>query len=117
LVNHARAIGDPVLPTLHNVNGGTHGGFDAVLRRTASGEPDTETPLVPDWPEADFTICNPPFIGKGTIIREALGDAYVEALRKANVRATAARATGEKAGQIHWLHPDYQIPRFAPKGG
>jgi hypothetical protein len=35
------------------------------------------------WPEADFIVGNPPFIGKGRI-REALGDAYVTALRKAH---------------------------------
>jgi hypothetical protein len=35
------------------------------------------------WPEADFIVGNPPFIGKGRI-REALGDAYVNALRKAH---------------------------------
>ncbi len=35
------------------------------------------------WPEADFIVGNPPFIGKGRI-REALGDEYVNALRKAH---------------------------------
>nr|GFB32847.1 hypothetical protein [Tanacetum cinerariifolium] len=35
------------------------------------------------WPEADFIVGNPPFIGKGRI-REALGDAYVNALRRAH---------------------------------
>jgi len=34
-----------------------------------------------DWPEADYIIGNPPFIGKGYAMREALGDGYVEALR------------------------------------
>ncbi len=34
------------------------------------------------WPEADFIIGNPPFIGK-LKIREALGDGYVEGLRAA----------------------------------
>jgi hypothetical protein len=33
------------------------------------------------WPEAEFIVGNPPFIGKGYAIREALGDGYVEALR------------------------------------
>ncbi len=90
LANHPDAIGDPVLPTLSNINGGRHGGFDAVLRRTATGEPDTATPGVPDWPEADFIVGNPPFIGKGAIMRAALGDAYVEALAKANPRVAAS---------------------------
>ncbi|MEM1095717.1 MAG: DNA methyltransferase [Bacteroidota bacterium] len=34
------------------------------------------------WPEADFIIGNPPFLGKGEAMREALGDAYVETLRR-----------------------------------
>ncbi len=34
------------------------------------------------WPEADFIIGNPPFLGKGKI-REDLGDGYVETLRAA----------------------------------
>jgi hypothetical protein len=85
LANHPTAIGDPVLPTLTNINGGTHGGFDAVLRRTATGEPDTANPMVPDWPKADFIVGNPPFIG-GKDIRAKLGGDYAEALWKANPR-------------------------------
>ncbi|HSZ31702.1 MAG TPA: DNA methyltransferase, partial [Puia sp.] len=34
------------------------------------------------WPEADFIVGNPPFIG-AKYIRETLGDGYAEALRKA----------------------------------
>ena len=85
LANHPTAIGDPVLPTLTNINGGTHGGFDAVLRRNATGEPDTANPIVPDWPKADFIVGNPPFIG-GKDIRAKLGGDYAEALWKANPR-------------------------------
>lgn len=33
------------------------------------------------WPEAEFVVGNPPFIGAGAM-RRALGDGYVEALRK-----------------------------------
>ncbi|MFZ1574652.1 MAG: DNA methyltransferase, partial [Chromatiaceae bacterium] len=33
-----------------------------------------------EWPEADFVVGNPPFIGAGTM-RRALGDGYVDALR------------------------------------
>jgi len=39
-------------------------------------------PRAAQWPEADFVIGNPPFIGKGKL-RESLGDGYVEALRGA----------------------------------
>lgn len=35
------------------------------------------------WPEADFIVGNPPFIGNKRM-REVLGDGYVEALRKAH---------------------------------
>jgi hypothetical protein len=34
-----------------------------------------------DWPQADFIVGNPPFIGKSAM-REALGDGYTEALRE-----------------------------------
>ncbi len=39
-------------------------------------------PRPAEWPEAEFIIGNPPFIG-ATWMREALGDGYTEALRKA----------------------------------
>lgn len=39
-------------------------------------------PQPAQWPQADFIVGNPPFIGK-LRMREALGDGYVEALRKA----------------------------------
>jgi hypothetical protein len=53
-----------------------HDGFDAkgnYLR-----------PRRPEWPEADYIVGNPPFIGKGEPMREALGDHYVEALWSAH---------------------------------
>ncbi|RYF85523.1 MAG: class I SAM-dependent DNA methyltransferase, partial [Chitinophagaceae bacterium] len=39
-------------------------------------------PKPAEWPEADFIVGNPPFIGPARM-REALGDGYTEALRKA----------------------------------
>ena len=39
-------------------------------------------PREADWPEADFVVGNPPFIGNKRM-RRALGDGYVEALRAA----------------------------------
>ena len=39
-------------------------------------------PRQTDWPEADYIVGNPPFIGK-LKMRAALGDGYVEALRSA----------------------------------
>jgi len=38
-------------------------------------------PRPADWPEADFIVGNPPFIGTARM-REALGDGYAETLRK-----------------------------------
>ncbi len=35
------------------------------------------------WPQADFVVGNPPFLGKGEPLRIALGDGYVEAIRLA----------------------------------
>jgi hypothetical protein len=84
LANTPEAIGEPVLPPLSNINMGTHGGFDAVLVRTATNEPDVANPRRPEWPEADFIIGNPPFIGKGQKLRDALGEDYIQALWKAN---------------------------------
>jgi hypothetical protein len=34
------------------------------------------------WPKADFIVGNPPFLGKGEKMRMALGDGYIESLRK-----------------------------------
>ncbi len=67
--------------------------WDGVTRKphpvTGERVPD-ETAQVPqwryvnprpaEWPQADFIVGNPPFIGK-LKMREALGDGYVEALR------------------------------------
>ena len=47
---------------------------------------DYENPEPATWPEADFIVGNPPFIGKGEAMRDALGDGYVEALRDAYYR-------------------------------
>ena len=43
---------------------------------------DYKKPRPAKWPEADFIIGNPPFIGASRM-REALGDGYAEALRAA----------------------------------
>lgn len=84
--NDPDAAPHPVLKQYGNINFGGHAGYDAVLCHKATGEADTDTPMIPDWPEADFIIGNPPFIGKGSMMRHALGDDYVEALWKANAR-------------------------------
>lgn len=84
--NDPDAAPQPVLKQFGNINFGGHAGYDAVLRHKLTGEADTDNPMIPDWPEADFIIGNPPFIGKGSMIRTALGDEYCEALWEANTR-------------------------------
>ncbi|MFT3996737.1 MAG: class I SAM-dependent DNA methyltransferase [Asticcacaulis sp.] len=67
---------DPILRDFHNVTC-----KDAVL--DWDGYPDRSQGFkgtrLPDWPEADFIVGNPPFIG-GKDVREELGGDYVEAL-------------------------------------
>ncbi len=69
--------------------------WDGVTTKThpATGQPvpdetartpvfDYPNPKPAEWPQADFIIGNPPFVGHGRM-RDALGDGYTEALRKA----------------------------------
>jgi len=95
-----------------------------TIRHNVTGEevPDPEArvqvfdyakPKATRWPEAEFIVGNPPFIGK-LRIREDLGDGYVEALRRAYPKvpesadlvmywwekaALAARAYNAKTGK------------------
>ena len=50
------------------------------------------------WPEADFIVGNPPFIGSKRM-RTALGDGYVERLR-----ATLARCPESADFVMYWWH-------------
>lgn len=79
------AVPEPVLARTANINFGKPGRYDALLRRTETGEPDLENPIMADWPEVEFIVGNPPFIG-GKDIRERLGGDYAEAMWKANPR-------------------------------
>ena len=63
---------DPVLQPLDNIEL-----RDAILARDADGAPIPAT-----WPEAEFVVGNPPFLGD-KVQRPALGDEYLEALREA----------------------------------
>jgi GT2 family glycosyltransferase len=40
-----------------------------------------KSPSKAEWPEADFVVGNPPFLGKGKL-RQAMGDGYAETLRQ-----------------------------------
>lgn len=81
--NDPAAVPDPVLRRTAAINFGSTHGYDAVLARDEAGEVEMP-PRQPEWPEAEFIVGNPPFIGKGAEMRRALGTAYVEALRRAN---------------------------------
>ena len=63
---------DPVLQPLDHIEL-----RDAVLARGEDG-----SPVPASWPEAEFVVGNPPFLG-GHQMRESLGDEYVETLREA----------------------------------
>lgn len=82
---------EPILRAFENINFGKRLGYDAVL--TWDGYPSPQVvekdgKLVetypnarrPVWPEAEFIVGNPPFLGKGAAMRGPLGDAYVDAL-------------------------------------
>ena len=77
-------IADPVLKKLKNIEN-----RDAVLRhdpeRPNADRSGTElpNPRRPHWPEADYIVGNPPFIG-GKDVRRRLGDAYATALWRAH---------------------------------
>lgn len=83
IANDPSAVPEPVLRRTDAINFGRPGGYDALLARTDSGEVDFANPRPALWPDADFIVGNPPFIGKGAAMRGALGDDYCEALWRA----------------------------------
>lgn len=78
------SLSDPILRNHGNIRR-----MDAVLQhgpeRPKADGTGTELPdpRRPDWPEADYIVGNPPFIG-GKDLRARLGDAYAVALWKAH---------------------------------
>ncbi len=80
--NKGELPGDPVLRDYRNI---VHA--DAVLTwegypvpTVVDGKEAAPMARRPDWPEAEFIVGNPPFIGKGSMMRSALSDFYVETL-------------------------------------
>jgi hypothetical protein len=69
--NGFRDVEEPVLRTLDNFRC-----MDAILDLS-----DPENPKEPEWPEADFIVGNPPFLGNKRM-RSELGDDYCAALWK-----------------------------------
>ncbi len=79
--NRGELPSDPVLRDYGNIRQG-----DAVLTwdgypvpKIVDGKEILPKPRRPDWPEAEFIVGNPPFIG-GKDMRSKLGDTYTEAL-------------------------------------
>ena len=64
-----RLAEEPVLRKMNNFKC-----MDAILDLS-----DPANPKEPEWPKVDFIVGNPPFLG-GSILRNSLGDAYVEKL-------------------------------------
>src|SRR5947209_4536397 len=62
---------DPVLDPMETIE---H--RDAILDLSDPGNPKE-----PDWPDAEFVVGNPPFLGDKKM-RTELGDGYVDAVRK-----------------------------------
>ncbi|MDO6415940.1 class I SAM-dependent DNA methyltransferase [Sphingomonas sp. BIUV-7] len=77
-------IADPVLERLSNITA-----MDAVLKhdperpRADGSGIELPNPRRPEWPQADYIVGNPPFIG-GKDVRSRLGESYAVALWKAN---------------------------------
>jgi hypothetical protein len=68
-LRNRRTIADPVLEKLDNI-----ATMDAVLAHDGISEDGALTnPRLPAWPDADYIVGNPPFIGKGSAMRNALG--------------------------------------------
>jgi type II restriction/modification system DNA methylase subunit YeeA len=70
---------EPILRVLENIQ---H--RDAIIQLDSEGKPKLDAegnPSEPAWPEADFIVSNPPFLG-GKLLRRNLGDEYVDSLLK-----------------------------------
>lgn len=72
--NESRAPGDPVLQCMDNFRC-----MDAIIDLS-----DPANPKEPEWPEVDFIVGNPPFLGD-KLMRGVLGDDYVDKLDPARL--------------------------------
>ncbi|GAB5462943.1 class I SAM-dependent DNA methyltransferase [Hoeflea alexandrii] len=81
---------EPILRAFNNINFGHREGYDAVLtwdgypvptlvEKDGSRVETYPNARRPDWPEAEFIVGNPPFMGGGTM-RSRMGSHYVETL-------------------------------------
>lgn len=115
--DNGSAPSEPILRAFHNIQC-----MDAVLKwdgypmpKFVEGKETYPNPRRPDWPEADFIVGNPPFVGKGEPMRTSLGDAKLKALWKAH------KDIGESADLVmYWwdraaeilLKPKSRLKRF-----
>ena len=92
--NHESHPAEPILKAFKNINFGRREGYDAVLTWDGYPLPQVElkdgvrvetypNPRRPEWPQADFIVGNPPFIG-GKDLRSRMAPGYAEALWKAH---------------------------------
>ena len=65
---------------------------------------DPENPREPEWPDAEFIIGNPPFLG-GKLLRANLGDEYIDALFK----VYGGQVAGEADVVCYWFEKARQI--------
>ncbi len=85
--NGFREISEPILHALDNIQ---H--RDAILSMNDDG------PSEPEWPQADFIVGNPPFLGSRKM-RPELGDAYCDNLLK----VYAKRLQGQPDLVCYWF--------------
>lgn len=99
LQHHVRTHADPPDPTALGSQANIFyqdailawDGAPVARSRYSAGGPVPDWPNLrrPDWPEADFIVGNPPFIG-GKDLRSRLYEGYAEALRSVNPQMNAS---------------------------
>jgi hypothetical protein len=98
--NHETHPAEPILKVFQNINFGHREGYDAVLTwdgyplpalveregKRTEAYPNARRPA---WPETEFIVGNPPFIGNKRMIAN-LGAPYVQALRSSSTSVAAS---------------------------
>lgn len=114
--NRGVAPSEPILKAFHNIQC-----MDGVLLwdgyplpKVVDGKEAYPNPRRPKWPEADYIVGNPPFVG-GKDIRARMGSAYAEALWKAhghmNESADFVMYWWDRSAEI-LLKPKSKLKRF-----
>jgi len=114
--NRGVAPSEPILKAFHNIEN-----RDAVLLwdgyplpKVVDGVETYPNPRRPKWPDADYIVGNPPFVG-GKDIRARMGSSYAEALWKAhkhmNDSADFVMYWWDRAAEI-LLKPKSRLKRF-----